>query len=77
MYAVKNISTGTSRVFNVDRLDPYRQRQQEQFLVTSDALPYEHEVDNDFRVESELRVHSDSDVYGENLFENETDPISK
>ena len=47
VYAIKNISTGTLRVVNVDRHVPYRQRQPEQFPVIPDALPPEYEVNND------------------------------
>ena len=58
VYAIKNISTGTSRVVNVDRLAPYRQRQPEQFHVAPD-MPLESEADNEFQEENGLEASPD------------------
>ena len=67
VHAIKNISGGTSRMVNVDRLAPYRQRQPEQFHVVPDMLPLESEAENDSQNENELETRPDLQMTEEGI----------
>ena len=79
VYAVKNISTGTSRVVNVNRLVPYSQRQTEQFPVVLDTLRWNLKLI--VTLKSKMNVehveHDPNILVEKNLAENGTDLVPR